>query len=315
MFDFDSLKKETEALEKWLNEEKEVEFYTHSAGVKRRIEMGKSKVDHIKKLHEALGISPKMIEEEEKKSEQKVKKSLEEAKKILAPPEKILINEAEHTQNMQMLRSRAMAAGVIPGCHWWGGGNPYYCCGTILKHNEGGVTDGGFSCPGYAITGRKMHPWATAKGNGVIGYTDDNDVIVENTLWFAYWPDSYQFFKPLAVVPVHGWYFIHADDQLWNFKSAKLKVEIGIDVFQYHWAGSVWKTILSKDGKNIHDFGRMDNYYTLFGNPLLIAPGKWVLIPLTVRLTIQTQGSGSEGRLDFASPNYLSATMMNLCVH
>ncbi len=315
MFDFDSLKKETEALEKWLNEEKEVEHYTHSTGVKRRIEMGKSKVEHIKKIHETFKISPQIIEEEDKKSEKAVEKSLQEAKKILAPPEKILIYEAEQLQNMQMLRSRAIAAGVIPGCHWWGGGNPYYCCGTILKHNEGGVTEGGFSCPGYAITGKKMHPWANAKGNGTFGYTDDNDVIIENTIWFAYWSDSYHFFKPLAVVSIHGWYFIYANDQFWNFKSTALELEIGIDVYQYHWAGSVWKTVFGKSGKNINDFGRIDNFTTIFANPLLIGPNQWVLIPLTVRLTINTQGSSSQGRFDFSSPNYISAMMMNLCLH
>lgn len=311
MFDIEELKKQIEAAEAKLRREADAEYATEESALVRRIEICRAKEEEIGKLLKSSGISNDMVNRAEREVEDESTEALEKAQKELeGTPEEILLEENEQVQSMELLRMSSIATGASAGSHWWGGGNPYYCCGSINKHNEGGITTGGYSCPKYAISGNKMYPWALARGDGKYGWTDDNDVTVRNILWFAYWPTAYSVVRPAALISIHGWYSIYSNDKWWNHKWAKIRLDVGIDVSQNYWAGATWINIKNRSRDNINENGRIDRLVTIVANPLAVGPGKWVLIPVTAQLRVETEGGGTHGRLQFTGADFISARML-----
>ena len=311
MFDMELLKGEIEAAEAEIKREADAEYAIKEAAIARKIEMGRVKEEEMGSLLESLNISAETVEKADKEIEEASTKALEEAEKLEGTPEEVLSAETEQMQGMQLIGMSSVMASAKAGIqsHWWGHANPYYCCGSTHKHNEGGITRGGYSCPKNAISGNRMHPWAYARGAGSLGYSDDNDVTVYNTLWFAYWPTAYEVVRPRAWVCLHGYYGIYANDRWYNHREAKIRLDIGIDVRQNYSAGTRWINIKNRSDDNINENGRIDRCTTVEANPLTVGKNKWVIIPVTAKLRIETEGRGSWGKLSFKSPDFISASM------
>ncbi|HDD43530.1 MAG TPA: hypothetical protein ENG63_01520 [Candidatus Desulfofervidus auxilii] len=312
MFNMELLKKEIEMLEAEIKREADAEYAIKEAAIAREIEMGRLKEEEMIEFLKNLNISKETLEKTNEEVEKISIKALEETERLEGTPDEVLINEIEQLQNMQALGISSIMANVELGIqsHWWGSASPYYCCGSIHKHNEGGITNGGYSCPKYAISSNRMHPWVYAKGDGLFGYTDDNDVTVYNTLYFAYWPTGYEVVRPRAWVSIHGYYGIYSNDKWWNHRWAKVKLDIGIDVYQNYWVGAKWINIKNRSNDNINERGRIDRYTTIEANPLTVGPNKWVIITVTTKLRVESEGRNAWGKLSFRGSDFISASMI-----
>lgn len=318
MFDMELLKREIEAAEAEMKREADAEYAIKEAAIARKIEMGRAKEEEMSKLLESSGISAETIEKADKEVEEGSTKALEEAEKLEGTPEEMLSAEMEQIQNMQLVGMSSVMASAEAGIqsHWWGHANPYYSCGSVHTHNEGGTTTGGYSgyprCRGkYKTTSdNRMYPWAYASGAGKYGYTDDNDVTVYNTLWFAYWPTGYEVVRPRAWVCFHGYYGIYSNDRWWNHRWAKIRLDLGIEVRQNYSAGTRWINIKNRSDDNINEHARIDRCTTIEANPLTVGRGKWVIIPVTAKLRVESEGRGAWGKLCFKAPDFIRASMI-----
>jgi hypothetical protein len=312
MFDMELLKRSLAAAEGDKKRAADAEYAVREAAMIRKVQMGKPKENDIRNLLKKLDISDKTIQEESQAVVVLAENELKAFEELQDTPDELLALETEQLQSMQVAGLSSMIAAQNAGIQsaWWGNAKPYYCCGGIWKHNEGGVTNGGYSCPRYAVPDNRMNPWAYAKGDGALGYTDDNDVTVENTLWFAYWPTGYEVVRPRAWVCLHGVYGIYSNDKWYNHRWAKLNLQISIDVSQDFWVGAKSLTIKVRSNDNISENGRIDQCTTIEANPLTVGANKWVLITVTARLRVETEGDGSWAKLYFTGSDHISATML-----
>ena len=81
-------------------------------------------------------------------------------------------------------------------------------------------------------------------------------------------------------------------------------------MYQNYWAGARCINIIHRSGGHINEHGRIDRCTTIEANPLTVGREKWVIITVTAKLQIETEGSGSWGRLSFTGSDFISASMI-----
>ncbi|WP_456434432.1 hypothetical protein [Thermosulfuriphilus sp.] len=246
-----------------------------------------------------LKFKPEAIEAEVQKEKEFAAAKVQEAEDTfqLRGQEDICLETVGEEVLDQLVLESNLVGGGAPG-HYLDV-TPYHFWCKVYPHNEGGVTRG--SCSGDRAA-RKMFLYAQAQGDG-LGWTDDNDVTTYGKFFYAFWPRKIGSVRVLVPVVTRGWYRIRSNDKWWNSKEAAVDLRISVRLFQNYWGPKVERQLFRQADDNINESGRIDLYQALYSASMAVGANKWVIVEVSLRLRVETEGSGSLAILSFRHPD------------
>jgi hypothetical protein len=143
--------------------------------------------------------------------------------------------------------------------------------------------------------------WASGGGWGCLGSgVGEIQTWIDFGFWFR--PPTSRFYSVMPHFQFRGFYIVQADDGFWDCKSARSRLSVWTNCYQYNWKGWNHVDVLDLAGDNINRNDRFDvDRYPL--SSYLLGGGDWAWIQCTIGLYARAQGGGSYVKNDFASGN------------
>jgi hypothetical protein len=144
-------------------------------------------------------------------------------------------------------------------------------------------------------------------GSRALGITENAQAV----FWFAFIPPATAMWHLLALVNLHGYYIIRANDEWWNCKTASVSVGASVDVFQYYWNGARGFDLLEVSGDNISANNLWDGWEQ-FDYQTGLRAGDWAFVKVMISLDAYAQGGGSYSELNFSTGlgNYIEPVIL-----
>lgn len=277
----------------------EAEHLADVKAIEARKEAGAKNEAQMRDVLSAVQIKSSEIEEEDREENALAEKLAESAEMELATQGELDDPQAARQLTVDMNLVPLTVTGDGPGYYY--DFNPYHSWQRWYTHNEGGVTEGKVHCDKDA---RKMHTYSLARGTGP-GFTDDNYVTCWTKLYFAFWPRRNGHVRAYVPYTARGWYDIYANDKWHNSKSAKIDVDVEVQLLQNTWGGLVEDDLFNLKGDNIKRKDRIDVSRSLYSGGMPIGADKWVIAEVTLKAYAYASGSGSLARVSFWETDYL----------
>ena len=291
--------------EEWINEqaqqEPEQEYVANEIAIENSKEDRRKNEEEMREIITSIvNIKSEALKEENRAENEKAQLLSEEAEEILSTKSDVLLDEEINTQLMMDSSLVALTTGGTNAGSYIDH-NPYRGWGRIDRHNEGGRTRGSI---GTDLAANKMFPYAYARGDGS-GISDDNDVTTWVKLYFAFWPGRNGHIRAFVPYSVRGWYQIYSNDKWYNSKEATVDLEMHVRLFQNYWTGINKEDVFRLHSGNINRNGRIDRDGNFFSQSMAVGANKWVIAEVSVRARVETEGSGSTAKLNFAGSDFI----------
>ncbi len=287
----------------FLNEASEMEVAAEVAQMEQAIldkkEQGQESEAEMLELIKHLKFKPEAIEAEIQKEKELAEIKARETEEAfqLQKEEGLCVETVGEEILDQLVLETNVVSGGTPG-HYLDV-TPYHFWCHVSRHNEGGVTRG--SCSGSRAS-RKMFLYAHAQGDG-LGWTDDNDVTTYGRFFYAFWPRKIGTVRVFLPVVTRGWYQIRSNDKWWNSKEAVVDLRASVRLYQNYWSPTVERRLFRRADDNINESGRLDLYQAFYSASMAVGANKWVIAQVSLRLRVETEGSGTLATLSFRNPD------------